>query len=238
MPQRESRLARVCAELIRFWHEHYGIAQRPSNMDDDQFLRYRNRVEHFHRADLSDASSQEEIAREQQSRIFEWYYSAVVPAELWNKLAQKYEVVDHRPPQHLGEAAKWILDGLSGAEPIEPRGELSRRIIQAETQARLFEQANEFYADVVAEQAPGVGGINVLLSCSLERHPWKGGQEDHHATLLRPEAFGLRLVAKGERRDDLIDALRQGDLVVESVVGGPRNPVSGSGRSDESDGER
>src|SRR3982751_655444 len=99
MPQRDSRLARACAELIRLWHERYGIAH-PTNMDDDQFRAYRSRIEYFHRVDLSHPAAQEEIAREQQSRIFEKFYTAVVPPELWNTLMRQHEVIDHRAPQH------------------------------------------------------------------------------------------------------------------------------------------
>lgn len=234
MTQQDSRLVRACAELIRLWHEHHGVAHRPSNMDEGQFRRYMDRVEHFHRVDLANPGAQEEIAREQRSGIFEWYYGTVVPAELWKNIAGKYEVVDHGPPQHLGETANWIIEKLRSTEPLGLQKELSRRIVQAETPARLFEKAREFYADIVAAQTPGVGGVNVLLSCSLERYPWS--QEDKRATLLRPEALGLRLVGKGERRDDLIDALRQGELVVERVIGGPENPIHETRRDGESDG--
>jgi hypothetical protein len=235
MTKQDSRLARVCAELIRLWHEHYGTNQRPSNMDGEQFSRYSDRVEHFHKADLSDPGSQEGIAKEQQSGFFEWHYGAVVPVELWKHLAQKYKLVDQRPPKHLGEAANWILERLRSAEGEESRAEESHRMVQAETQGKLFEQAKEFYADVVAEQTQNVGGINVLLSCSLERYPWQV-LTGHRTTLLRPEALGLQLVANGERRDNLVDALRKGDLVMESVVGGPAKPISTPHRDDESAG--
>src|SRR6266851_2117216 len=105
MPHGDPRLARACAELIRDWHERFGTAHRPSNMDEGQFARYRERVAYFHNADLSNLSSQEEIAAEQRSRVFERYYGVIVPPELWQHVTHVHEIIDHRPPEHLGQAA-------------------------------------------------------------------------------------------------------------------------------------
>jgi len=197
-------------------------------MDEGQFARYRERVAYFHNADLSNLSSQEEIAAEQRSRVFERYYGVIVPPELWQHVTHVHEIIDHRPPEHLGQAASWIFENLRSGEPKEQE-DRTRRDVQAATPEELLERAYDFYADVAAEQTSAVGGINALLSCSLERYPWRD-QPENHVTLLRPEALGLRIVATGERPDDIVDALRQGKLVVESVIGGPSNPIDSPGR--------
>jgi hypothetical protein len=214
------QLAAACAGLIRFWHEHYGLAERPTHMTQKEFDRYRQRLEYFRNADLSDRTAQEEIAREQQSGIFESHYAAAIPQELWDKIARLHEIVGALQPQSLGEAAKWIMEYMRALEDANlPEGEL-RRTVPAASKAALLYNANEFYADIIRQQAHGVGGMNVLLSCSLERYPWSQ-EEGGHVTLLKPETLGLRIVARGEREDDLIDALRDGELIVEQAIGGP-----------------
>ena len=238
MPQQHPKLTRACAELIRLWHERHGIERASSHMNEGQFFRYQERVDHFHRADLSDPAAQHDIAREQQSRAFEWAYVETVPTELWKDVTRTHDVFHHPPPEHLGAAAGWILDILRGLDVAEPsQDEKSRVIVEADSRVRLLDEAREFYADVVAEQEPGIGGLNVLISCSLERYPWDGANQ-RHATLLRPEVLGLRVVVAGERPDDFIDAIRQGHLVVETTIGGPTEPFDRPGRVDESDGER
>lgn len=137
MPLQHPNLTRACAELIRRWHERYGVAGPPSNMNEGLFLRYKERIEHFHRADLSDPHAQLEIAREEQGRVFEWFYVSTIPAELWREVTREYELFDHRPPEHLGEAARWILGGLRSADvPEPPREDKSGLAIEAHTRSR------------------------------------------------------------------------------------------------------
>jgi len=237
MPQQHPRLTRAYAELIRLWHERYGIGRPPSHMNESQFVRYKERVDHFHLADLSNPHAQHEIAREQQSGGFEWAYVETIPAELWNDVTRMYEIFSHRPPEHLGAAAQRILDSRESVDVVKPPQEdRSRVTVEADSRERLLVQADEFYADVVAEQRRGIGGRNVLISCSLERYPWDGASQQH-ATLLRPEVLGLRVAVAGERPDDFIDAIRQGHLVVESTIGGPTEPILRPDQVDESDGE-
>lgn len=236
-PQRQ-RLTQACAELIRLWHLRYGVVRPPSHMNEARLLRYKERVDHFHQADLSDPHAQREVAREQQAGVFEWSYVQTIPADLWSAVTRTHEISNHHPPEHLGEAARWILDSLQSADLMEPSPEdKSRLIVEADTRARLLEQAGEFYADIVAEQRAGIGGLNVLLSCSLERYPWDAAS-DQRATLLRPEVLGLRVAVAGERSDDFIDAIRQGELIVEATTGGPTEPIPRSGEDDDSAGER
>ncbi len=94
---RGNQLAAACAELIGSWHEYYGVAERPRSMDQKEFDRHRQRLEYFRDADLSHRTTQEEIAAEQQS-------GAVVPQQLWDKLARQQEIVGSRQPQNPGEA--------------------------------------------------------------------------------------------------------------------------------------
>ena len=237
MPQQHPRLPEACAELIRRWHERYGVRHLPSNMREDQLVQYQERVEYFHHVDLSDPRAQQEIAHEQQGRVFERFYAATIPADLWREVTGDYELFAHRPPEHLGEAARWILEPPPSVDMPEQRDDKSRLAVEASTRSRLLEQAADFYADVVAEQRTGIGGLNVLLSCSLERYPWDGASQQR-STLLRPEVLGLRVAVGGERPDDFVDAIRQGDLVVESTIGGPTEPIHRPDHADESNGER
>jgi hypothetical protein len=152
MPQQHPKLTRACAELIKRWHERYGIERASTQMDENHFFRYRELVGHFNQVDMSDPLAQREIAREQQSRDFEWAYVEPIPVELWRDVTRRYEIFNHRPPEHLGAAARWILDSL-GPVDSEPSNEAKpRTIVEAETRERLLEQAGEFYADIVAEQ--------------------------------------------------------------------------------------
>lgn len=216
MRQHNTSLIRACAETIRLWHEQYGLARRPPFMRDENVQRYRERIERFHRADLSDPHAQEAIANEQQSGSFEVHYGETIPRELWREVASRFEV-DHEPPRHLGEAARRILDGLESQRA--PEVSEPRLTVDAGTRERLLEHAAEFYKDVAAEQTPALGGVNALISCSLQRQAWDPNLG--RATLLHPHVLGLRLVAARERPDDLIDAVRLGDVIVESVIGGP-----------------
>lgn len=231
MPHPDLQLTQACAELIRLWHVRYGTLRRPSNMDDSAFLRYQERVAHFRDADLSRHHEQQAIAREQQSGVFEWHYASSIPTTLWSEAARRFEISDHHPPENLGEAARWILDLLKLAETTDSRPDNSLRVaVQAETCAQLLEQAREFYSDLFVEQTPALGGVNVLLSCSLERFP--SAPNGHNGSLLRPEVLGLRVVIDGERPDDLIDAIRRDELVVEDVIGGSTEPMSANSRHD------
>ena len=213
-----NQIAAACAELIRRWHQQYG--KRPERMNQRDFDHYRRRMDYFRDLDLSLRTAQEEIAREQQSGIFEWHYGAVVPRELWDKVAREHEILSAKPPGNLGEAARWILEHLRAQEgPDLPKTEL-RRTVSASSKVALLKTARDFYADVAAQQAQGLGGVDVLLSCSLERYPWSQ-EEGRHVTLLRPEALGITIVPVGGRADDLIDAIRAGKVVVEETIGGP-----------------
>ena len=184
-------------------------------MDEKRFNEYRELVERFRHADLSDPASLKVIAAEQQANALEWAYGKEIPTRLWTLVTEQYQLVDQPAPKHLGEAANWILDRLRKDE--ERRS--GRQSIYADSQERLLSLAKEFYADVVAQETAGVGGFNALVSCSLERYPWDG-PKGGYVTLLNPDVLGLRVVAAGERPDDLIDALRRGELVADRVVGG------------------
>jgi hypothetical protein len=235
MENAEIRLASACAELIRFWHEHYGPNDYAVNMDEAQFRRYRDCVEYFRKADLSDRRFQQEIAEKQRSGIFDWFYSTAIPAALWEEVSRRFGIAEYPSPQNLGQAARWILERLASSESPSSAVEDGRQSFSAKTKADFLMNARAFYADVAAEGNTEVGGIHVLLSCSLERYSWQPQEhEASMATLLSAQTLGLRLIKRDEREDDFIDAIRQGAFVVE-MIGCPSDPMSDSGPDYETD---
>jgi hypothetical protein len=234
MADRRSRSAQAWAEVIRSWHERYGVARRPEWMNDETFAGYRATIEHFRDLDLSAVAAQTEIARAQQSGNLEWSYGGAIPRELWSDAIERFDLPIEAPPRHLGELAGRILDALRDLErsSVEPHMEETssspdidgdRLRFSATTRGELEAKASAFYEAVVAEQHASegvVGGLNLLISCSLERYPWHG-EANTPVVLIAPELLGLRITAKGSRPDDLIDAVRDGDVDVVFATGGP-----------------
>ena len=218
MPEHESDLARLCAELIRAWHEHYG-QHRPARMNDAGFARYRERLAYFHTADFSDQHAQAEIAHEQSAGAFESDYSEKVPIELWKSITREYGAFDQSPFANLGSAARWLTEYLArdGDGPFDWKGH--RVAFVAQSQEEVLRRSIKLYAEILGGEVDGLGGINVLISCSLERYRWT--PRSREVTLLDPEIMGLRIVSRDERPDDIVDALRQGTMIINGVVGGP-----------------
>jgi hypothetical protein len=233
MSQRDSKLARACADLIRLWHAGYRNVEFPATLDDPELQRYRDRVMYFREADLSDPFMQEEIAREQRSGSFEKYYAAEVPPEWWQFVTRIHEIGDYPSPRYLGEAATWIIEHVHAAYSVPKVDERLRQPVQAQTRESLFAHAQDFYVDVIAAQTSGLGGVNVLISCSLERYAWS--EMSLRTTLLRPAVLGLRIISNGEREDDFIDAVRDQTLVVESTIGAPQDRMRDTDSTDASE---
>jgi hypothetical protein len=188
----------------------------------------------FLKVDLSDVGWQEKLSREQASGMLEWAYAQQVPSELWTKVARSHDLIDQAPPRNLGEAAHWIQESLRLRKTEDKPDEDARTSVRAHTREELLTRAREFYKDVVGEQTNAggnLGGMNALLSCSLERYPWTADSEGQ-ATLVRLETLGLRIIGRNERSDDIVDAIRLGDMVVENAVGGPRERLVRSDRAD------
>ena len=225
-------LARVCAECLRAWHRQCcddAAGRRRahedrylSSMDDVRFERYRERVAYFRNVDLADRQAQREIAREQRSRLFEWACSRIVPATLWYDASRALQrSVERRPPENLGEAASWILEVTSRAshDPVTAEYNTGTSIGE-EQRADLFHRACSFYDDLLQQQEQFVGGINAAISCSTERY-WRS-ESVGQVKLLTLEELKMRIVEPMEREDDLLDAIRSGDVKIESTTGEPR----------------
>jgi hypothetical protein len=217
LPIPDRRLTRVCAEVIRHWHEGHGPDHPSPDLSGEQVARGRALLQHFRKADLADERVQEEIAREQLSGAFEWSSRASVPPELWDKVVQYFELPMHPGPRNLHEAAIWILEPPKQAE-THREVEDDRRTVRARNPEELLIAAQEYYADIAQATNEELGGVNVLLSSSLERRR-RGGryEEPDQVTLLSAATLGFRFVEMGEREDDFIDALREGVLHVQTT---------------------
>ena len=224
-------LARVCAECIRAWHRqccddasgrrHEYEDRYLTDMDEVRFERYRERVAYFTDVDLTDLQVQREIALEQQSRLFEWAYSRVVPATLWYDASRKLQCsVDRRPPENLGQAASWILEvtSLSQQDPATVASDKDTAS-GGERRADLLDRARGFYRELAQLQEYPVGGINAAISCSIERY--ERSRAGGTVRLVTLQELKMRIVEPMERENDFLDALRSGDVKIESTIGEP-----------------
>jgi len=223
------RVGQACAELIRAWHQQYGVQMRPTYMSDAEHDRYLAAVASVEKMDFSDPAAQRELAYLQISGPFEWFFGESIPDDLLQHVAREHHLVDVPLPRTLGEVGRLLRRIVEGreqpveAEPAEPE-DPARRPVHSQTRDQLRDAATDYYREILKEdfdEVAKVGGINALLSMSLERNAWKGHPESD-ATLLSPEILGLRVLPAGTRPDDLIDAIRAGEVVVHDVIGGPR----------------
>ena len=223
------RAAQACAELIRAWHQLYGVRMHPTHMSDADHDHYLAAVASTEAMDLSDPGAQREIAYLQVSGPFEWFFGEPIPEDLVRRVAAEYELVDIAFPPTIGEAGRWLRRVAEGREgPPEPEkaeaADPARRPVHSQTRDELRAAADGFYREILKEdfdEVAKVGGVNALLSMSLERNTWKGRPESD-ATLLSPQIMGLRVLPPGARPDALIDAIRAGEVVVKDMVGEPR----------------
>lgn len=221
------RSAQACAELIRAWHEQYGVRMRPANVSDANHERYLAAVASIQKMDLSDLARQREVAELQVFGAFERFFGEMIPDDLWRRVADEYELVDVAIPRMLGEAGRWLLRIVELRQQPREKPDAedpARRPVHTRTRDELRAAADGFYREILKEdfnEVAKVGGVNALLSMSLERNTWKERPESD-ATLLSPEILGLRVLPAGARSDDLIDAIRAGDVVVQDMIGEPR----------------
>jgi hypothetical protein len=224
MTRVDERLAIACAELILAWHQRHVFAEE--SKESGEIEAYRNRIQQLLELDLNEPDSQAALAREQQAGSLERYYGVETPSQLWVAVCSKHGVFDHAPPRNLGEAARWILDIIEHQRRDErPAADDRNERLSVHTGSReeLLMRARSFYADVLEEEEAGrgLGGMNALVSCSLERYPLSGDSKGE-VRLLGPGVLGMRVIASGERADDLVDAVRRGEIIVDDVIGGPR----------------
>jgi len=223
------RSAQACAELIRAWHQRFGVHMRPTHMSAADHDVYLAAVASAEKMDLSDPAAQRELAYLQVSGPFEWFFGETLPEDLVRSVAREFDLAEIPFPLTVGEAGRWLRRVAEGREgPPQPEqtepDDPARRHVHSQTREELRTAADDFYREILKEdfdEVVKIGGVNALLSMSLERNTWKGRPESD-ATLLSPEILGLRVLPAGTRADDLIDAIRAGDVVVENMIGEPR----------------
>jgi hypothetical protein len=103
-------------------------------------------------------------------------------------------------------------------EPLGPHKRVS-----FSSSEELKAEADAYYADLKTEEADGIGGANVLLVWAIEHATIRvdGWSYVQQAVLMRPEGMGFRRIAPGEQPDELLEHVRTGRLLLESVLGGP-----------------
>src|SRR4029077_10583369 len=92
------------------WHRNVGVklADQKMSARPDSLAKYMQLVAEFAESDLSKPHTQIEIARQQISGTFEWFYGETIPPEIVQKWEQRGEI-ECQLPLHLNEAAKRIL---------------------------------------------------------------------------------------------------------------------------------
>jgi hypothetical protein len=217
----DSRTLLISTQAILGWHLDIGLRRHRECVEVSQLEEYVQRVRHFAREDLHNPVIQREIAREQLMGLFEWAYGVPLTEEMHQALAVFLPNLAS-PPTCLGELAKGILGLLDRTKSKEKNPEKSlRKMVHVVTRDELNREASEFYREYMGEENLGIGGRNVLIACSLER------SNRESITLLAPEILGIEKIPPNARQDDFLDAIRRGNLVVESVTGGAkhRDPV-------------
>lgn len=212
-------LLRASAELILAWHRRHGVHAFEARWGGSDTSRYWAALEELSALDLSDARAQEAVARAQRSGALEWAYVTPLPAGWLRELAPPGlgELADRLSEAHdtLGTLAGWVVDTVGQRAESEPE---LRRAIRPASRAALLAAATQFYGSVLPPATPALGGASALLSCSLERTPL---HESEPVQLLHPDVLGLHVVEPHEREDDLIDAVRDGELAILDVEGEP-----------------
>jgi hypothetical protein len=203
------------ALIILRWHQEYGV-DRAWKDKQEWMTRYLDVVADFTKSDLHNLNSQRELARVQISGELERFYGASVPSDLWDRIMGKLDLSEECPAR-LGDIAR-LIEKYQSVEG-ESSSEGKRFVLSAQSREQILSSSREFYADLIKEEDKGIGGLNILLSTSLERTRIASGK---NIVLLSPEILGLRYVNKGERPDDILDKVRQGELVIRSAIGEPK----------------
>jgi len=210
-----SQIAQACAGVILDWHQMYGLQFAAGRMDAETRTRYTTTLEDLQKLDLNEPESLLKIAETQRSGMFEWFYSEQIPEQLWAKYPD-VKKVDRVAFRKLHEAAAYIISWRKQYGQHSPTQENSVRDRERLTvsRAELLERASEFYAAYRTEEPQGIGGMCLLLSCSLER-----SSAASSVTLLSPVILGLKRINPGSRPEDLLDRIRNGELKIEEVTG-------------------
>lgn len=201
--------AEWCARVIVAWHVTKGIEEAPHRLPPEMVEEYREIVSRVSQLDLRSPEAQLKVAHLQRSGIFEWAYPVPIPEEYLAAL----QLAAWPSLRVLGEAARFAI------EELRTRKEQGRR--QTVNQDEMFAKAEVFYAEYRKEEHLGIGGMGLLLSCSLERT-----HDSVEFDLLSPEILGLQKVEPGSRPNDFLDCLRKGQLQVKEITGAYDNGLS------------
>jgi len=223
-PEASRREATLLAHIILDWHRKVGVklADQKMSAQPDSLAKYMRLVAEFAESDLSKPHTQIEIARQQISGMFEWFYGEEISPEIVQNVAQRGEI-ECQSPLHLNEAAKRILainERLHDGEPERSRGR--RTVVRFSGREDLLKKAGEIYRDFAVEENIGIGGANFLLACSLERCASLPLQDEHNlteVTLVDHSVLGVQRVAPNELANDFLDHLRSKKLLITTSVG-------------------
>ena len=221
--------AEACARVIVTWHHEFGLNMAPSRMvydgepRVDNLNEYRQAVSTFLNSDLGTIEAQAEVAKTQVCGTFEWFYHEIIPAPLWARFAEGLQV---QQPTHLFEAARHIQQLHERIAAIQPPPEESTHhpeestrgtAVRFSSRSELQLLARRHYANYIREEHVGIGGVNFLLSSSMERTTDRAG-DSGEITLLTPEYLGFQ-VDPTSQSDDLLSRLRAGEIRIESLEG-------------------
>lgn len=221
--------AGACARVIVTWHREFGLNLAPSRMVYDGEPRvdslndYRQAVSTFLNSDLASIEVQAEVAKTQICGTFEWFYHEIIPASLLARFAEGLQI---QQPTHLFEVARHIQQLHERiAESLAPHDESTHPSedsgrgtpVHFSSRSELQLLARRHYANYIREEHVGIGGVNFLLSSSLERTADRAG-DSGEITLLTPEYLGFHVDPISES-DDLLSRLKAGEIRIESLEG-------------------
>ena len=192
------------------WHYTIGRFRVESEKNSDNRDRYLGTLKMFHEADLHDPHILRELAQTQLSGSFERFYGEIIPREMLSAAMRER----HADSLALNEAARIILRELEASrQPDGERETDGRRRFPIESEEQVMRDARAFYGNLGVTEDNDLGGVGLLVACSLERMKWKG--ESGEVELLTPQTLGFVVIPPRRRSHDVTDYVRDGMLEVE-----------------------
>jgi hypothetical protein len=164
---RHRQEAAFLSHLIITWHRHVGtrLGRERMSSSPEAYHGYVRLLERFLGADLSDPSVQIEIARQQLSGTFEWFYGEEIPPEILRQASAHHEL-QFDIPRRLNEVAKRIL-AINENMPTRPEDSpeaQGRTVVRFSDHGDLLSKARQVYRHLTNEEEAGIGGANFLLA--------------------------------------------------------------------------
>ena len=182
--------AELYARALFDWHSRFGTELAARRLTPESLASYQHVLDVLAKSDMSDPSVARDIARQQLSGSFEWSYGEMMPP------CFLHDFPDEAMP--LFEVARLIMREVEHVQEMSDRyGPLSAR-------------ARVAYAEYDTPAQGGVGGVELLLSCSIELD-----SGENNVRLLTPEQLGFRVVPRDDEGGDLVNRLRAGQLHIE-----------------------